>query len=71
MKKNMGKIGKWTHQVEMSPWGHQTRQVEQGPRKKMGKIGKWTHQVEMSPQGHQTRQVEQGPRTPLERATHE
>jgi len=71
MKKKMGKIGKWTHQVEMSPRGHQTRQVEQGPRKKMGKIGKWNHQVEMSPRGHQTRQVEQGPQTSLERATHE
>ncbi len=27
-----GKVGKRTCQVETSPWGHQTRQVEQGPR---------------------------------------
>ncbi len=30
-KKTKGKVGKRTRQVETSPWGHQTRRVEQGP----------------------------------------
>jgi hypothetical protein len=28
-KKKKGKVGKWTLQVEKSPWGHQTRRVQQ------------------------------------------
>ena len=31
MKKKKGKLGKGSRQVETSPRGHQTRQVEQGP----------------------------------------
>jgi hypothetical protein len=30
-KKKKGKVGKWTLQVEKSPWGHQTCRVQQIP----------------------------------------